>query len=180
MAEEEESVEATLAAKALKDAFDEVKTTPGTEDDLPFAAAQPRPSTPVAPAKSKLVVVAKPAKAPAAAKPRKPRSPKHEVSSSSDDDSSSSDTDSSIDIGTDEEAKKQKKKEKKEKKRKEEEEWCRAQEEEKEEKEEKKEREKKRKGGDLPAPAESSLKSVKLEAKTDPGDNSASVSERVD
>ena len=95
IAEQEESPEATLAAKALKDSFDEVKTTPGAEDEVPFAQAQPRPSTPVAPVKPKLVVVAKPAKA-AATKPRKPRSPKHEVSSS-DDDSSSSDTDSSDD-----------------------------------------------------------------------------------
>jgi hypothetical protein len=112
VAEEEESPEALLAAKTLKASFDEVKTTPGAEDEPPFAQAQARPSTPVAPAKPKLFVVAKPAKAPVA-KVRKPRSPKHLASSSSDDDSSSSDTDSSIDIGTDEEAKKHKKKEKK-------------------------------------------------------------------
>ena len=70
MAEEEESVEAALAAKALKASFDEVKTTPGTEDELPFAPGQPRPSTPVAPVKPKLVFVAKP---PSLSPPRRRR-----------------------------------------------------------------------------------------------------------
>ena len=91
--EEEDGPEASLAAKALKTTFDEVQT--GAED-VTFPLAQPRPSSPMPPAKASAApkfsftkAVTKPA-----AKPK--------VSSSDDD--SSSDV-SSVDVGSDEETK---------------------------------------------------------------------------